>query len=374
MKVLFIIYGSIEQITGGYLYDRKVISFLQENGDSVDILELKKPPYILAPFSIFSPKLMRILSGDSQHDCIVIDELVCPSLFLPLIFRRSSNTRVITLVHHLGTVSRRIALLFEKVLLNHSDGIIVNSRTTRGTVEKLLHREKPISICPPGKDTLQNKRVPARGENSTKYAQGTVRIVMVGNVIPRKGHRALVEALYHLKDLEWTLQIAGDNRIDFAYTRKLQKLISTYGMESRIHLLGVLNDAELLSLYRSSHLFVFPSEYEGFGIALAEALHFQLPYVAFSKSGALCEIVGTEEITTKKSIRRRRGGFLIDPENHEEFRAALRMLVADPQLRKKLSCEASLLAKTLPSWRDTGNLFYGALHKKFNIRHSGSVN
>jgi glycosyltransferase involved in cell wall biosynthesis len=197
---------------------------------------------------------------------------------------------------------------------------------------------------------------------------------MVGNVIPRKGHRALVEALYHLKDLEWTLQIAGDNRIDFAYTRKLQKLISTYGMESRIHLLGVLNDAELLSLYRSSHLFVFPSEYEGFGIALAEALHFQLPYVAFSKSGALCEIVGTEEITTKKSIRRRRGGFLIDPENHEEFRVALRMLVADPQLRKKLSSEASLLAKTLPSWRDTGNLFYGALHKKFNIRHSGSVN
>jgi hypothetical protein len=93
MKVLFIIYESIEQFTGGYLYDRKVISYLREKGDIIDILELKKPPYFLAPFSIFSRKFLRILSGYSPHDCVVIDELVCPSLFLPLTFRRSSDTR-----------------------------------------------------------------------------------------------------------------------------------------------------------------------------------------------------------------------------------------------------------------------------------------
>ncbi len=373
MKVLFIIYGSIEQISGGYLYDRKVISFLQKNGDRVDILELKKPPYFLAPFSIFSRKLSRILSGFSQHDCIVIDELVCPSVFLHLLFRRSTYTRIVTLVHHLrsneqvGTVSRRMALLFEKVLLNHSDSIIVNSSTTRETVEKLLHKEKPISVCPPGKDTLQNGGVPQR-----KNAQHPVCILMVGNLIPRKGHRALIEALIYLKDLKWTLQIAGDNSIIPAYTRKLEKLISTYSMESRIHLLGVLDDAALLALYRSSDLFVFPSEYEGFGIALAEALHFQLPYVAFSKSGATWEIVGKEEIKTKESIKRRRGGFLIDPEKHADFSTALRMLITDQHLRKTLSREASLLAKKLPSWHDTGKLFHEALHKTFNTPHIGT--
>jgi glycosyltransferase involved in cell wall biosynthesis len=383
MKVLFIIYESIEQFTGGYLYDRKVISYLREKGDIIDILELKKPPYFLAPFSIFSRKFLRILSGYSPHDCVVIDELVCPSLFLPLTFRRSSDTRIVTLVHHLrsneqiGTVSRHIARLFEKILLNHSDSIIVNSRTTRSTVEKLLHRERPISVCPPGKDTLQNRREPGdldRAENATNYAQATVRILMVGSVIPRKGHRALIEALNYFKDLNWTLHIAGNNRILPAYTRKLQKLISTFSMSGRVHLSGVLNNDELLSLYRSSDLFVFPSEYEGFGIALAEALHFQLPYVAFSKSGALGEIVGKEEIPTEESIGRRRGGFLIDPENRADFRSALRMLIEDSHLRKKLSREASVLAKTLPSWRDTGNLFYKALHKELNTRPAGSAN
>ena len=44
MRLLLVIYGRLEQVSGGYLYDRKVVEFLRNRGEEVDILHL--PPFI----------------------------------------------------------------------------------------------------------------------------------------------------------------------------------------------------------------------------------------------------------------------------------------------------------------------------------------
>ena len=45
MRVGLLIYGNINTISGGYLYDRKLVEFLRKNGDEVTIISLKKTSY-----------------------------------------------------------------------------------------------------------------------------------------------------------------------------------------------------------------------------------------------------------------------------------------------------------------------------------------
>jgi len=42
MCIALVIYGSIDQLSGGYFYDRKLVAYLEQRGDRVDILSL--PP------------------------------------------------------------------------------------------------------------------------------------------------------------------------------------------------------------------------------------------------------------------------------------------------------------------------------------------
>jgi glycosyltransferase involved in cell wall biosynthesis len=76
--------------------------------------------------------------------------------------------------------------------------------------------------------------------------------------------------------------------------------------------------------FEAADLFVFPSLYEGFGIALAEAMWVGLPVVA-SKIPVIQELV--EEGQT---------GLLIPPGSHESLVAALELLLDDIAVRQSL--------------------------------------
>ena len=78
MRLLLVIYGRLEQVSGGYLYDRKVVEFLRNRGEEVDILRLPPLPYLLCPLHSFHPPLLRLFGspGDGGgYDCIIVDEL-----------------------------------------------------------------------------------------------------------------------------------------------------------------------------------------------------------------------------------------------------------------------------------------------------------
>ena len=67
IKVAFIVYGSIDQMSGGYLYDRRVVSALRARGDSVEVFGLSKLPYLLAPFQGLGPMLKTLFSGPGRR-------------------------------------------------------------------------------------------------------------------------------------------------------------------------------------------------------------------------------------------------------------------------------------------------------------------
>ena len=98
----------------------------------------------------------------------------------------------------------------------------------------------------------------------------------------QKRPHVLIEAFSRLavKYPEWRVQFWGsepDGKT--AYTRELQKLIETKGLENQVTLCG--NTSDVLSKYVNADIIVLPSTYEGFPLALSEGMSAGLPGVGF---------------------------------------------------------------------------------------------
>lgn len=111
-----------------------------------------------------------------------------------------------------------------------------------------------------------------------------INIISVGRLCKFKGFETLINAFFKIvKDfpdnLDLKLTIYGEG-ID---RNRLEDLIKSYNLQSRILLPGSCNQIyeELLK----SDLFIFPSHYEGFPNALAEAMAVGLPVIASNCSG-----------------------------------------------------------------------------------------
>lgn len=99
MRVGLMIYGDLDTLTGGYLYDRKLVAYLREQGDSVEIISLKWRHYGRHLMDNLSPSLFNRLKA-AALDVLIQDELNHPSLFgLNQWLKRRVEYPLITLVH-----------------------------------------------------------------------------------------------------------------------------------------------------------------------------------------------------------------------------------------------------------------------------------
>jgi glycosyltransferase involved in cell wall biosynthesis len=362
MRILWVVYGSLERLSGGYLYDRLVVEYLRAHGSEVEVLGIAQPPYLLCPLQ--APRL-RSLDG---FDAIVVDELTHPSLFRWAVARAraragapSRRPRLVTLVHHLRCREplprpwKAFARAMERRLVAASDAVIANSRATAAAVEELAGTPPLLVVCPPGCDRLPAMEAgpaPAAGETDRGLVgplrDGAVRLLATGNLIPRKGYDLLLELLSGLTDLPWELRVTG-RPVDRRYERRLRALVHRGGLSGRVTFTGELGEERLAWEYRRAQVFVFPSRYEGYGISLAEAVRAGLPFVAFAGE-AIAEAV-------------RGRGLLVAPGDLAGFGAQLRRLLTDASFRERQAALSRELAPTLPRWQDTGRLFLAALQQ-----------
>ena len=80
MRLCLIIYGSLDTLTGGFLYDKFLVEQLRRNGHEIDIISLPWRRYGQHLLDNFSTKLRSRLTTKS-YDLILQDELNHPSLF-----------------------------------------------------------------------------------------------------------------------------------------------------------------------------------------------------------------------------------------------------------------------------------------------------
>lgn len=295
MHIGFVIYGRLESVSGGYLYDRKLVEYLQRRGDRVEIISLPWSNYGRHLAHNFLPGLTRRLRQTSL-DVLLQDELNHPSLFwLNRRLRDHRRYPLISVVHHLRSSETRSAwqkALYgpvEKKYLATVDGFVFNSRTTRAAVEKVVGSRRPHVIAYPAGNHLQ-PALTVETISARARKPGPLRLLFVGNVIARKGLESLLAALAGLPSEWWRLDVIGDTAVEPAYTRRIVRQIESAGLGRQVTLHGSVPGRVLREYFCRSHLLTVLSQYEGFGIVYLEGMGFGLPAIA-GASGAAHEII-----------------------------------------------------------------------------------
>jgi glycosyltransferase involved in cell wall biosynthesis len=175
-------------------------------------------------------------------------------------------------------------------------------------------------------------------------------LLSVGINKPHKNLVALVEAFDSKPELtaHSTLVFAGpwDERYPQAKATAVQLQLG-----DRVRFLGPIDDADLPGLYAAATAFVFPSQYEGFGLPVLEAMACGTP-VACSNATSLPEVAGDAAL-------------LFDPAQPDAIAGALARLIDDAALRDDLrirglqraSCFTwqAVAARTLAVYRALGD-------------------
>ncbi len=348
MRIGLLIYGSLDTVSGGYLYDRMLVRELRAAGHQVEIFSL---PWRSYPAHLTDNLAMTFAAriAAARLDILIQDELNHPSLFwLNRILRRQLTCPIIAIVHHLRsqeTHPRPFLPLYravERAYLATLDGCIYNSRTTRATTEALLGRALPHVIAYPAGDHIQP---PARAAVlSLLQRRGASRrplqVLTVGNVIPRKGLHHVVSALAALSPDSWRLHIVGSTRTDPSYVAQVRNLARSLGIGSNLIWHGALDDDSLRAQYHTADMFALPS-YEGFGIAYLEAMAHGLPVIA-STSGAAHEVI-TSGIH----------GYLIEPNDPTTLSLHMHSFAANRSLLAVLGYYARLRYEQASTWHDS---------------------
>ncbi|GAP07059.1 hypothetical protein ATHL_01926 [Anaerolinea thermolimosa] len=160
MRIGLVIYGTLETLSGGYLYDRRLVAYLREMGDRVSVFSQPwRSAYFLRLAQNFNRKWIREVTHH-ELDILLEDELNHPSLFqLNHQIRKLRHFPIVTIVHHLLSseeqqpVQKELSSRVEKAYLEGVDGFVFNSVTTRQTVETLLLRPAiPSVVATPAGD------------------------------------------------------------------------------------------------------------------------------------------------------------------------------------------------------------------------------
>lgn len=344
IDVAFAIPGDLGTPTGGYAYARRLLAEFGRHGVRAAILPL--PGSFPDPTPEDVALAGRLLSEAAPGAVLLVDGLAYGAL-PPAVIAQAGERPVVALVHHplgleAGLTPARAATLMasETAALALARRVVATSRFTA----RLLARDfgvdpRRIVVAEPG--TEPAARVPVR-------AAGPVSLLTVGAVTPRKGHRLLVEALRGLADRDWHLTVAGALDRAPACAAELRAAIRAAGLADRITLAGAVTDAALEALYAGADLVVSPSLFEGYGMALAEALARGLPLVA-TTGGAAADTVPPG------------AGLTVPPGDVPALGAALRSLIEDPARRARAAEAAHAAGLRLPRWSDTASLIAACL-------------
>ncbi len=346
-RIVFMLPGPLDVLSGGTIYDCHIVDGLRRAYWQVDVLALAGGfPW---PDAVALDEAARRVAQLPDGVCVVADGLAYGAL--PDIARHHGRRlRWVALVHHplaleTGLTAAQQQLLFasERCALAATRGVIVTSATTAAALADYGVAPAHIHVVEPGTQPAPL----ATGSPRTGDGQACT-LLCVATLTPRKGHAVLFDALAGLQDRNWTLHCVGDSQRDAATTRDLRARIAALGLTQRVSLHGELDPADVQAMYRCADVFVLPSYYEGYGMALAEALASGLPVIS-TTGGAIADTVPAD------------AGVLVPPGDSAALRAALARLLDEPHWRARLAAGARRARTYQHDWPVAVGRFTSAL-------------
>ena len=163
-------------------------------------------------------------------------------------------------------------------------------------------------------------------EWTERLSDGKKNIIFTGRIAPNKKQDDIVKAFnYYHKFInpESRLILAGSYDIENCpYCSYLCNFIKHLDLEDSVFLPGKINDAKLISLYKTAHLFLSMSEHEGFCIPIVESMKYSVPVLAYN-STAVPYTLGT-------------GGVLFNEKDFPAIAEMMHYMMSNKVLQKQL--------------------------------------
>lgn len=196
-----------------------------------------------------------------------------------------------------------------------ADRVIAISQYNQDYLHGVLHgTDSNITLC---YNALELERFPY---HAPLPITDKLKIAAIGRLVPKKGFAHLIEAVAQLRKKGWDaeLTIGGAGEL----FDELQHQIATLKLEDHVHMLGPINQAEVRSVIKNSHVFAAPC------VPAADGNIDGLPTVVLEAMASGIPVIATAVTGLPEVIRDGETGVLLQPGNIDELVAALEKFAA----------------------------------------------
>ena len=301
----------------------RIVSLTKNEENIQDGINLKcNGPYGFLPFfRLFLYCQKQVSKGD------VIHVHLFPTSFYLAIAKKLfvlRGCKVVFTEHN--THNRRRNLIFfkplNKFIYSSFDKVVAISRG----VEISLLRE--FSYLNKKMTTITNGVELSGYCKSERNQSVPVKIVSVGRLHEQKNYELAINGISLLTTLNFEYHIAGEGE----KLGELKKLAERLSVQDKVYFHGFVNDiSEFLS---TKDIFLMTSRWEGFGLALVEAMNQSVPSIVSNVEGVR-DILGADN----------KCGFLVPLDSPKDLAGHLSTLINNPDLRVRMGRAAYLRSK-----------------------------
>jgi glycosyltransferase involved in cell wall biosynthesis len=334
LTVSLVTLGSPEQLTGGYLYHRRMADAAPEHDARIDFVSARPTTN---PFA-------------ADADVVLVDSIAA-AVVAPWLASRPRSRPLAAILHQPpggidhGPVRRAAQSRLDRAVYRRCALLIAASADLSDLLvaEHGFAREV-IRVVAPGRDVAP---VPA-GRRDLREGRRAA-FLSVGNWVERKGTLDLLEAFAGLDTDLATLHLVGRDDIDPVYTERVRRRLAVDDLAGRVVVHGPVSRGEVALFYASADAFVLPSLREPYGTVYGEAMAFGLPVVGW-RAGNLPNLAVDGE-----------SGVVLEPGDVGALRDALRRLAIDDAWRTSLAAAARRRAETFATWDDSARELFELL-------------
>ncbi len=349
------------QMTGAATYDRSILEHLSLLGVDVHAIlpegsqwiesngaarcptihrigiPIQPPSAFHAARIIALPRVVRGLHKRYTFDLLRVHSFFSSCLdALWITFASKPSIPMVVHFHHLDDSPWRNALV--RRVMRQSEAVIAFSYAAKEqAVQHLGVHSSKIHVVYHGVErTFRPAPVNLELLRQVGWVPGERILLFLGSLEPRKNPLFLLDVAAELLALgqKVRLVLCGAGPLQEALRRR----ISALGLEPHVFLAGPVPEPLKADYYNLADVFTFPSDLEGFGLVLAEAMSCGTPVVAFNTS-AISEVVEDGET-----------GFLIQPGDKREFVRKTILLLDNEALRTRMGSRARDRVDRLFRW------------------------
>jgi glycosyltransferase involved in cell wall biosynthesis len=333
--------GAPSQLTGGYLYHRRMADAAPSHGVELRFASLPARRFPLPALGA------RAVLRDSAGARVVLVDSIAAAFLAPALRHRPPSVPLIAVVHQPmggidhGRVRTWLQASLDRSVYRRTRCVIAASQALADELAAGGLDRDSIEVVPPGCDG-GDPEWPAPDLRLGRSAS----LLCVGNWVERKGILDLVQAFTRLGPEAATLHLVGRVDVEPRYARAIRTRLEAPDLARRVVVHRPVPRNRVTTLLAAADVFVLPSVREPYGTVYGEALAMGVPVVGW-RAGNLPHLVEDG-----------REGILLPVGDVAGLADALARLASDANLRARLSTAAKERGRRLATWEQSALRFF----------------